>query len=60
MYSARLADRDRSFELLEDLFARHSEAVVSLEENPSFDAVRADPRVSDLLRRIGLPTESAH
>ena len=54
-YYARLADRDRTFELLEKLFAEHSQALVFLKEDPSFDSVRADPRFSDLLRRVGLP-----
>jgi len=54
IYYARLGDRDRTFDLLEKLFAEHSQALVSLQENPSFDAVNTDPRFKDLLRRIGL------
>ena len=54
-YYARLGDRERTFELLENLFAEHSSALVTLKENPSFDSVRTDPRFSDLVRRVGLP-----
>jgi hypothetical protein len=55
LYSARLGDRDRTFELLETLFAENSWALVFLKEDPSFDPVHTDPRFSDLLRRVGLP-----
>jgi eukaryotic-like serine/threonine-protein kinase len=55
LYYARLADRDRTFELLEKLFAEHAQALVLLKEDPSFDSVKTDPRFNDLLRRVGLP-----
>lgn len=54
-YSARLGNKDRTFELLERLFAEHSSVLVTLKEDPSFDPVHSDPRFSDLLRRVGLP-----
>jgi tetratricopeptide (TPR) repeat protein len=54
-YSARLGDRDRTFSLLDALFAEHSDAMVFLKEIPSFDGVHDDPRFSALLRRVGLP-----
>ena len=55
LYFARLGDRDRTFELLERLFADHAPGAVFLKEDPSFDPVQADPRFNDLLRRVGLP-----
>jgi serine/threonine-protein kinase len=55
LYSARLGDADRTFELLEKLLAEHSQALVFLKEDPSFDPVRTDARFGDLLRRVGLP-----
>jgi serine/threonine-protein kinase len=55
VYYARLGDRDRTFELLQKLFAEHSPSLLTLEENPSFDAVHTDPRFGELLRRVGLP-----
>ena len=52
---ARLGERDRAFELLEQLFAEHADPMVFLKENPSFDSMHADPRFRDLVRRVGLP-----
>jgi tetratricopeptide (TPR) repeat protein len=54
-YFARLGDKDRTFALLEKLYDENSPAMVFLKEDPSFDTVRADPRFSDLLRRVKLP-----
>jgi hypothetical protein len=53
-YYARLGDKDGTFEILEKLFAEHSPTLVALKEDPSFDAVRTDPRFIGMVRRVGL------
>ena len=54
-YHARLGDKDRAFEYLEESYNARAPNLVFLKENPSFDTLRADPRFGDLLRRVGLP-----
>ncbi len=51
----RLGNRDRTFEQLEKAFAAHETDLVWIKTESAFDAMAADPRFRDLLRRIGLP-----
>jgi tetratricopeptide (TPR) repeat protein len=53
---AALGDRDKAFEWLERAFAERSIAAqtIGIKVDPSFDAMRSDPRFTDLLRRINL------
>lgn len=49
-----LNEHDEAFALLEQAYADHSAWMVHLKAEPMFDAVRADPRFTSLLRRVGL------
>jgi hypothetical protein len=52
---ARVGDKTRAFAYLEKSYAVHSdEFLYSLQGEPAFDSMRADPRFKDLLSRIGL------
>ena len=51
---SRLNERDKMFEWLEKSYQRHDRFIVNIGSDPQFDAVRADPRFQDLLRRLGL------
>ncbi|HEX8174239.1 MAG TPA: tetratricopeptide repeat protein [Pyrinomonadaceae bacterium] len=50
-----LKDKDRAFELLERMYEERSHMLAALKVFPVFDYLRADPRFSYLLRRVGLP-----
>lgn len=52
---ARLGENDRALHWLEKAFDEHSDHLVLLNVDPIFDSMRSDPRLIDLLRRIGLP-----
>ena len=53
-----LGDKDKAFACLETAYQRRSGALFELNSQPLYAALRADPRFSDLARRIGLPPES--
>ena len=55
---AGLGDRPRTLEWLEKAYQRRVPYLVFLAVDPVFDAFRADPRLRDLVRRIGLPVGS--
>lgn len=46
--------KERALELLQQMYAEHSNAVVQIKVDPMFDPLRNDPRFKDLLRRLGL------
>ena len=51
-----LGDKDRAFQELEKGYAEHSTSMVFLKSDPYWDDnFRADPRYSNLLRRMSLP-----
>ena len=53
-----LGDREQTFTWLEASFKDHEAALVYLNSWPLHnDALRADPRFQDLVRRIGIPTQ---
>jgi TolB-like protein/DNA-binding winged helix-turn-helix (wHTH) protein/Tfp pilus assembly protein PilF len=46
--------KDQAIALLQKAYAEHSNAVVGIKVDPSYDPLRSDPRFQDLLRRVGL------
>jgi adenylate cyclase len=49
-----LGDKDQGFDWLQKAFEDRSPGLLFLKIDPAFDAVRNDPRVQDLMNRIGL------
>ncbi len=55
---AQLGNKDLALQALERAYAER-EDITDLGANPSWDAIRADPRFQDLVRRLGLPVNIA-
>ncbi len=53
--NVRLGEIDRAFEWLEKAFVERSLWLIYVRAEPMFDALGADPRFHDLIRRVGLP-----
>jgi len=51
----RLHDYDGALESLERNFAKHGYGLIYLNIDPWFNDIRSDPRIKDLVRRVGLP-----
>jgi Tfp pilus assembly protein PilF len=51
---AELGDKDRAFEWFEKAYGERHVDLIGLKVNPGADALRGDPRVANLLDRIGL------
>ncbi|MCI0405544.1 MAG: tetratricopeptide repeat protein, partial [candidate division Zixibacteria bacterium] len=51
---AGLGDKDKAFDWLEKAFEERSQALVFLKVDPHVDPLRADPRFTALLRKVGL------
>jgi TolB-like protein/Tfp pilus assembly protein PilF len=54
-----LGEDDRAIEHLEKSYEEHSHWLIYLHIDPSMDGLRSNPRVQDLLRRVGLPLRDA-
>ena len=54
-----LGDNDRAIEYLEKSWEDHCHWLIYLHLDPSMDDLRSDPRIQDLLRRVGLPALAA-
>jgi len=52
---AALGDRDKAFAELERSFAARDWAIARISVEPLIDPLRGDPRLKDLIRRMGLP-----
>lgn len=52
---AALGDKDRAFVWLEQASKDHDQWMPFLKVMPELDALRADPRFQDLVRRVGIP-----
>jgi tetratricopeptide (TPR) repeat protein len=51
-----LGDKDQAFVWLDKAFAERSDALRQIKTNPIYDPLRSDPRFTDLLLRMHLPT----
>jgi len=51
-----LGDKDKAFEWLENAYNERNHWLIWIKVEPRFDSLRSDPRFTDLLRRIGLPS----
>jgi hypothetical protein len=49
-----LGDQDQAFAWLEKDFQQHSAELEFVMARPQFEHLRRDPRVADLIRRMGL------
>jgi hypothetical protein len=54
LFYARLNEKDQAFAWLEKALAERSILFNYLVADPRFDNLRRDPRLADLLRRVGL------
>ncbi len=52
---ANLDEKDKAFEWLEKAFVERDGQLKYLKTNFFFDNINSDPRLKDLLQRIGLP-----
>jgi serine/threonine protein kinase/TolB-like protein/Flp pilus assembly protein TadD len=52
---AHLGDNEQSIQWLRKALDEHDSYVLYLKIDPEFDGLRADPRVIEIMRRIGLP-----
>jgi len=55
---AGLGDRDQAFAYLESSYEERRDRMAYLNVDPMLDPLRSDPRFKDLVRRVGLPTQS--
>jgi Major intrinsic protein len=51
---ARLGERDKAIEYLQKAYENRDGGMLLLNSDPSFDAIRSDPRFQELVRRVGL------
>ena len=51
-----LEDNDQAFAWLDKAFIERSDALRQIKTNPIYDPLRSDPRFTDLLKRMCLPT----
>jgi serine/threonine protein kinase/tetratricopeptide (TPR) repeat protein len=54
---AAMGEKDQAFIWLEESHKEHAPGLTVVNAIPFFDALRADPRFQDLVRRIGIPTQ---
>jgi eukaryotic-like serine/threonine-protein kinase len=52
---ARLGDKDQAFAWLEKAYAEKADSLLYIKVKFAMDALRSDPRYTDLLKRMGLP-----
>jgi TolB-like protein/tetratricopeptide (TPR) repeat protein len=56
---AGLGDKERAFAYLERAYQERAGRMVWLNVDPTSELLRSDPRFNDLVRRVGLPTQSS-
>ena len=52
---AGLGDKEQAFKWLEKGYEERTDQLTRLKVDPTFDGLRSDPRLIDLMRRVGLP-----
>jgi tetratricopeptide (TPR) repeat protein len=52
---AELGDKEHAFEWLNSAFQEHDENLLGLKTDLSLDPIRSDPRLTELMRKVGLP-----
>ena len=57
-FHASCGESDAAFAWLEKAFTRRAPALLHVPVDPFFDPIRADQRLDDLCRRVGLPIEA--
>jgi TolB-like protein len=57
---ARLGDRERLLAILRKLIDNRNVTVVSMKDDPAFDAYRSDPAFQELIQRLHLPAPESH
>jgi hypothetical protein len=57
--SLALGDKRRTLDLLERTADKRLSQVIFLNVDPRYDSLRSNPRFQNLVRRIGLPPQSA-
>jgi hypothetical protein len=53
---AKLSEKDKAFEWLEKAYKERSPQIIFIRVMDDFKNLRSDPRFSDLVKRIGLPS----
>ena len=53
---AALNEHDHAFEWLSKILGQHTYSMIYMTMDPRFDGLRTDPRYTDLLRRMNLPS----
>jgi tetratricopeptide (TPR) repeat protein len=51
---ARLGEKEKAFEWLEESFRSHTRDLIYLKVEPQYDPLRSDPRFTRMLERVGL------
>jgi len=54
-----LGEKNEAFRFLEEAFNERTEYLVYLDTEPLADPLRDDPRLSDLMQRVGIPKKSS-
>ena len=52
---AELGDNDQAFRWLNTSYQEHDAELLGLKTDSSFDPIRSDPRLAELVRKVGLP-----
>ena len=55
MYYARLGDKNKAFDYLEQAYTDRNAGINYLKARPELDTLHSDPRFIDLIRRVGIP-----
>jgi hypothetical protein len=48
-----LGDREQAITMLKQAYSEHSQSLLLLKTDPWLDGLRADPRIQELIKKIG-------